>query len=69
MSHLPSVIPHPWAAADQVTVQLGLGLPGPLLFYPPAQKASGGVSWQLAEHEPAVCPGGQEGQQYPSLYR
>jgi len=26
------------------------------------------VGRQLAEHEPAVCPGGQEGQQHPGLY-
>ncbi|PKU40249.1 hypothetical protein llap_9444 [Limosa lapponica baueri] len=27
------------------------------------------VGGQLAEHEPAVCPGGQEGQQHPGLYQ
>ena len=28
-----------------------------------------GVGRQLAEHEPAVCPGGQENQQHPGLYQ
>jgi len=28
-----------------------------------------GVGWQLAEHGPAVYPGGQEGQQHPGLYQ
>ena len=28
-----------------------------------------GCWWQPAEHEPAVCPGGQEGQQHPGLYQ
>ena len=28
----------------------------------------GGAGWQPAEQEPAVCPGGQEGQRHPGLY-
>ena len=35
----------------------------------PVQKGSWGVGRQPAEHEPAVCPGGQEGQQHPGLYQ
>jgi len=27
------------------------------------------VGQQPAEHEPAACPGGQEGQQHPGLYQ
>jgi len=30
-------------------------------------KGPGGVGWCSAEHEPTVCPGGQEGQQHPGL--
>ncbi|PKU41352.1 rna-directed dna polymerase from mobile element jockey-like [Limosa lapponica baueri] len=33
----------------------------------PGRKGPGGVGGQLAEHEPAVCLGGQEGQQHPGL--
>jgi len=28
-----------------------------------------GAGRQQAEHEPAVCPGGQEGHQHPGLYQ
>ncbi|PKU39604.1 rna-directed dna polymerase from mobile element jockey-like [Limosa lapponica baueri] len=35
----------------------------------PGRKGPGGVGGQPAEHEPAVCPGGQEGQQHPGLYQ
>lgn len=28
----------------------------------------GGIGLCLAEHEPSVCPGGQEDQQHPGLY-
>ena len=35
----------------------------------PCGKGPGGVGQQPAEHEPAVCPGGQEGQWRPSLYQ
>ena len=34
-----------------------------------AEKDLGGVGQQPAEQEPAVCPGGQEGQQHPGLYQ
>ena len=33
------------------------------------QKRTLGVGRQLADHEPAVCPGGQEGQWHPGLYQ
>ena len=33
------------------------------------RKGSGGISWQVAEQEPAMCPGGQEGQCHPGLYQ
>ena len=33
----------------------------------PGGKGPWGVGWQQAEHEPALCPGGQEGQQHPGL--
>ena len=32
-------------------------------------KGPGGVCWQPVEHEPAVCPGRQEGQLHPGLYQ
>ena len=35
----------------------------------PGGKGPGGAGQQLAEHEPAVCPGGQEGQEHPGLYQ
>ena len=35
----------------------------------PGGKGPGGVGRQLAEYEPAVCPGGQEGQWHPGLYQ
>jgi len=31
----------------------------------PGRKGPEGVRWLLTEHEPAVCPGGQEGQRHP----
>jgi len=33
----------------------------------PVEKGPWGVDRQPAEHEPAVCPGGQEGQRHPGL--
>jgi len=33
------------------------------------EKEPWGVGRQPAEHEPAVCPGGQEGQRHPGLYQ
>jgi len=33
----------------------------------PGGKGPGGVGRQPAEHEAAVCPGGQEGQRHPGL--
>jgi len=35
----------------------------------PSGKGSWGVGQQLAQQEPAVCPGGQESQWHPSLYQ
>ena len=35
----------------------------------PGRKEPGDVAQQQAEHEPAVCPGGQESQQHPGLYQ
>ncbi|PKU31695.1 rna-directed dna polymerase from mobile element jockey-like [Limosa lapponica baueri] len=35
----------------------------------PGRKGPGGVGRQPAEYEPAVCLGGQGGQQHPGLYR
>ncbi|PKU28519.1 rna-directed dna polymerase from mobile element jockey-like [Limosa lapponica baueri] len=35
----------------------------------PCRKGPGSVGQQLTEHEPAVCRGGQEGQQHPGLYQ
>ena len=32
-------------------------------------KGPGGAGRQPAEQEPAVCPGGQEGQPHPGLYQ
>ena len=35
----------------------------------PGRKRPWAVGWQPAGHEPAVCPGGQEGQQHPGFYQ
>jgi len=35
----------------------------------PTGKGPGVVDQQPAEHEPAVCPGSQEGQWHPGLYQ
>ena len=35
----------------------------------PGRRGPGGASQQPAEHELAVCPGGQEGQQHPGFYQ
>ena len=34
-----------------------------------SERDLGGGDCQLAEQEPAVCPGGQEGQWHPGLYQ
>ena len=47
------------------TLQAWGGMAGKL----PGGKGAGGVGQQLAEYEPAVCPGGQEGQRHPGLYQ
>ena len=33
------------------------------------KNGSGSVGWCLAEHETAVCPGGQEGKRHPGYYQ
>jgi len=35
----------------------------------PIRKSPGGASQQMAEHEPAMYPGDQEGQWHPGLYQ
>jgi len=35
----------------------------------PGGKEPGGVGRQPSEYEPAVCPGGQEGQRHPGLHQ
>jgi len=50
--------PHPM-------LQAWVGVAGKL----PGRKGPWGVGRQLAEQEPAVCPGGQEGQWHPGLYQ
>ena len=35
----------------------------------PGGKGPESIGRQLAEHEPAVCPGGQESQQHPGFYQ
>ena len=47
------------------TLQAWGGVSGKL----PSRKGPWGVGRELAEHEPAVCPGGQEGQRHPGLYQ
>jgi len=45
------------------TLQFWGGVAGEL----PGGKGPGGVDRQPADQEPAVCPGGQEGQRHPGL--
>jgi len=49
----------------QATLQAWGGVAGELS----SRKGSWGVDGQAAEHEPAVCPGGQKGQRHPGLYQ
>jgi len=60
-------VPGPALGSQQLhaTLQAWGGVPGKL----PSKKGPWGVGGQLAEHEPAVCPGGQEGQGHPGLYQ
>jgi len=45
------------------TLQAWEGMAGKL----PGRKGSWDVGRQMTEHEPAACPGGQEGQWHPGL--
>ena len=47
------------------TLQAWGGVAGKL----PDRKGPRDAGRQAAEHEPAVCPGGQEGQRHPGMYR
>ena len=47
----------------QATLQAWGGVAGEL----PVGTGPGSAGRQLAEYEPAVCPGGQEGQRHPGL--
>jgi len=47
------------------TLQAWGGVAGKL----PSRKGSWGVGQHPSEHEPAVCPSGQEGQWHPGLYQ
>ena len=59
-------MPHPALQSQppHATLQAGGGVAGKL----PSGKGPWGVGLQAAEHEPAVCPGGKEGQWHPGLY-
>jgi len=59
-------MPGPTLGSQQlhVTVQAWGGVARKL----PSGKGPWGAAQQPAEHEPAVCPGGQEGQRHPGLY-
>jgi len=48
----------------QAMLQAWEGVAGKL----PGGRGPRGVGLQLAEHDPAVCLGGQEGQWHPGLY-
>jgi len=52
-----------WSQQPHAMPQAWEGVAGKL----PNRKGPGGVGWQPAEQEPAVCPGGQEGQRHPGL--
>jgi len=52
-----------WSQQTHETLQAWGGVTGKL----PSGNGSWGVARQLAEHEPAVCPGGQQGQWHPGL--
>jgi len=54
-----------WSQQPHAVIQTWGKVDGKLL----RREGSGGVGQQLAEHEPAVCPGIQEGQWHPGLYQ
>ena len=60
-------VPGPALGAQQphATLQTWGGVAGEL----PGGKGPEGAGQLAAEYEPAVCPGGQEGQQHPGLYQ
>ena len=49
---------------SHATLQAWGGVSGKL----PGGKGPGDVGLRLSDCNPAVCPGGQEGQQHPGLY-
>jgi len=51
--------------SGHATLQAWGGMAGKL----PGGKGPWGIGRRPAEHEPAVCPGGQEGQRHPVLYQ
>jgi len=57
--------PAPESQQPHAMLQACRGVAGKL----PSGKGRWGVGQQVAEQEPAVCPGGQEGQWYPGLYQ
>ena len=60
-------VPGPALASKQphAVLQSWGGVAGKL----PGRKGPWAVGSQPAEHEPAVCPGGQEGQRHPGLHQ
>ena len=54
-----------WPQQPQATLQAWGRVAGRLC----GRNGPGGVDQHSAEHEPAVCPGGQEGQRHPGLYQ
>ena len=54
---------------EDVCIPLNSTLWGGVAGKLPGGNAPGVVGWQMAESEPAVCPGGQEGQRHPGLYQ
>ena len=54
-----------WSQQPQATLQVCEGVSEKL----PDGRGSWCTDGQSAEHEPTVCPGGQEGQWHPGLYQ
>ncbi|GAB0183024.1 hypothetical protein GRJ2_000767700 [Grus japonensis] len=51
------------------SVVTGQGAWGRVAGETPSRKGPGNIGRHLAKYEPAVCPGGHEGQQHPGLYQ